>query len=109
MLGYLAKTLDYCIKYEGIDNGKTGVEAIGYSRGILPHVSDFKCYVDASFAADLDTRRRSTTGYVFKIAGGLVSWQSRMQTSVALSKKESEYMAAIAGNGILFKETYCSI
>ena len=36
----------------GIENGKTGVEAIGYSRGILPQVSDFKCYVDASFAAD---------------------------------------------------------
>jgi hypothetical protein len=71
VLGYLAKTLDYCIKYKGIDNGMTGVEAIGYSRGILPQVSDFKCYVDASFA-DLDTRR-STTGYVFKIAGGLVS------------------------------------
>jgi hypothetical protein len=47
--------------------------------------------VDASFAADLDTRR-STTGYVFKIA----SWQSRMQTSVALSSMESEYMAASA-------------
>ena len=95
MLGYLAKTLDYCIKYEGIENGKTGVDAIGYSRGILPQVSDFKCYVDASFAADLDTRR-STTGYVFKIAGGSVSWQSRMQTSVALSSMESEYVAASA-------------
>jgi len=95
VLGYLANTLDYCIKYEGIENGKTGVEAIGYSRGILPQVSDFKCYVDASFAADLDTRR-STTGYVFKIAGGPVSWQSRMQTSVALSSMESEYMAASA-------------
>ena len=47
VLGYLAKTLDYCIKYEGIENGKTGVEAVGYSRGILPQVSDFKCYVDA--------------------------------------------------------------
>ena len=58
-------------------------------------VSDFKFYVDASFAADLDTRR-STTGYVFKIAGGPLSWQSRMQTSVALSSMESEYMAASA-------------
>ena len=36
MLGYLAKTLDYCIKYEGIENGKTGVEAIGYLTGSCP-------------------------------------------------------------------------
>ena len=85
----------HCIKYEGVENGKTGVEAIGYSRGILPQISDFNCYVDASFAADLNTRR-STTGYVFKIAGGPVSWQSRMKTSVALSSIESEYMAASA-------------
>ena len=58
-------------------------------------MSDFKCYVDASFAADLNTKR-STTGYVFKIAGGSVTWQSRMQTSVALSSMESDYMAASA-------------
>ena len=51
--------------------------------------------MDASFAGDVDTRR-STTGYVFKISGGPVSWQSRMQTSVALSSMEAEYMAASA-------------
>jgi hypothetical protein len=95
VLGYLAKTLDYCIKYEGIENGKTGVEAIGYSRGILPQVFDFKCYLDESSAADLDTRR-STTGYVFMIAGGPVSCQCRMQTSVAQSSMESKYMAGSA-------------
>jgi hypothetical protein len=61
----------------------------------LPQVSDFKCYVDAIFAADQVTRR-STTEYVIKIAGGPVSWQSRMQTSVALSSMESKYMAANA-------------
>jgi hypothetical protein len=72
-----------------------GFEAHGYIRGILLCTTDFKCYVDASFASDKDTRR-STTGYVFKISGGPVSWQSRMQTSVALSSMESEYMAASA-------------
>ena len=61
----------------------------------MPQVSNFKCNVDASFAADLDTRR-STTVYVFKIAGGPLSWQSRMQTSVALLSIESAYMAASA-------------
>jgi hypothetical protein len=84
-----------CKNVRLLENGKTGVKAIGYLRGILPQVSDFKCYVDASFAADLDTKR-STTGYVFKIAGGPVSWQSRMQTSVSLTSMESEYMAASA-------------
>ena len=58
-------------------------------------MTELDAYVDASFAGDVDTRR-STTGYVFKISGGPVSWQSRMQTSVALSSMEAEYMAASA-------------
>ena len=61
----------------------------------MPRTTDFKCYVDASFASDEDTRC-STTGYVFKISGGPLSWQSRMQTPVALSSMESDYMAASA-------------
>ena len=64
-------------------------------RGVLPMVTDFNCYVDASHASDIDTRR-SITGYIFFISGGPVSWQSRMQTSVALSSMEAEYMAASA-------------
>ena len=44
---------------------------------------------------DVDTRR-STTGYILKICGGPVSWQSRMQPSAALSSMKSEYMAVSA-------------
>ena len=36
---------------------------------------------------------RSTTGYVFTIAGGPVSWRSTLQSTVALSTIEAEYMA----------------
>ena len=43
----------------------------------------------------MDTRR-STTGYVFKISGGPVSWQSRMQASVALSSMKEEYIVTSA-------------
>ena len=50
-------------------------------------------YVDSDFAGDLD-KRKSTTGYVFTIAGGAVSWISKLQTVVALSTTEAEYMAA---------------
>ena len=56
--------------------------------GDLP-LTELDAFVDVSFAGDVDTRR-STTGYVFKISGGPVSWQSRMQTSVALSSMEAE-------------------
>ena len=50
-------------------------------------------YVDSDFACDLD-KRKSTTGYVFTLAGGAVSWVSKLQTVVALSTTEAEYMAA---------------
>ena len=50
-------------------------------------------YVDADFAGDIDNRR-STTGYVFTLAGGPVSWKSTLQATVALSTTEAEYMAA---------------
>ena len=65
-------------------------------RGRLPITTDLNCYVDASHAADIDTHR-STTGYnIFFMSGGSVSWQSRMQSTVALSSMEAEYMAASA-------------
>ena len=71
ILGFLNATKHYCIRYAQQlfnDNITTG----GYMRGILPAATDFKCYVDASHAADVDTRR-SITGYIFFISGGPVS------------------------------------
>ena len=50
-------------------------------------------YSDADWAGDLDSRR-STTGYVVYAAGGPIAWQSRLQTTVAVSTMEAEYMAA---------------
>ena len=66
-------------------------------RGILPIHTSFKCYVYASHASDVDTRK-SITGYIrFMISGDPVSWQeSRIQTSIALSTMEAESMAASA-------------
>ena len=49
--------------------------------------------MDSDFTGDLD-KRKSTTGYVFTLAGATVSWVSKLQTVVALSTTEVEYMAA---------------
>ena len=49
-------------------------------------------YSDANWAGDLDDRH-STTGNVFVISGGAVSWLSHKQATVALSTAEAEYMA----------------
>ena len=50
-------------------------------------------YVDADWVGCLDTRR-STTGWVFTLAGGPISWSSKRQAVVSLSTTEAEYIAA---------------
>lgn len=42
---------------------------------------------DADWAGDQDTRR-STSGYYFYLAGGVISWGSKKQQYVALSSTE---------------------
>uniref|UniRef100_A0A2N9GLP2 Gag-Pol polyprotein n=1 Tax=Fagus sylvatica TaxID=28930 RepID=A0A2N9GLP2_FAGSY len=57
--------------------------------------SDFtvRGYVDSDYAGDLD-KSKSTSGYVFTLAGGAVSWVSKLQSIVATSTTEAEYVAA---------------
>jgi hypothetical protein len=57
---------------------------------------DLHAFSDADWAGDIITRR-STTGYIIFAAGGPISWQSKLQTTVATSSMESEYMAMYAG------------
>jgi hypothetical protein len=42
----------------------------------LDRVVDIHGFVDADWAGDLD-RRRSTSGYVFNLFGGAISWMSK--------------------------------
>jgi hypothetical protein len=57
---------------------------------------DMHCFTDADWGGDILTRR-STTGYIVFAAGGPISWQSKLQPTVATSSLESEYMAMYAG------------
>jgi len=49
-------------------------------------------YTDSDFAGDLNDRK-STSGYVFTLAGAAVSWKSKKQSLVSLSSTEAEYIA----------------
>jgi hypothetical protein len=49
-------------------------------------------YSDSSLGDQVDDRH-STSGYVFLLANGAISWSSRKQKTVAQNTTEAEYMA----------------
>jgi len=71
---YLIGTSDYRIIYNGRKQ-----------RGFI-------AYADSNWASDIHTRR-STTSYMVMLASGVISWNTRVQKTVALSSTEAEYMS----------------
>lgn len=53
-------------------------------------------FVDSDYAKDIDNRR-SISGYVFTLGGCAISWKAQLQSTVALSTTEAEYMAVTEG------------
>jgi hypothetical protein len=73
-LRYIQDTKGLMLTYERSDS----LEIVGYS--------------DLDFAGCLDTDR-STSGYVFKLAGGAISWSSLNQTVMTSSTMYAEFVA----------------
>ena len=91
---YLRGTTDHAICYQG---------RVGPDRVLNIHG-----FVDADWVGDLD-QRRSTSGYVFSLFGGAISWMSKKQAVVALSTTKAEYMAAThASKEAIWLQRLCS-
>lgn len=67
------------------------------NQGLLYKADDhaIRGFVDADWA-NCPIDRRSYTGYSFLLAGAAVTWESRKQTTVALSSTEAEYLGLSA-------------
>ncbi|KAM1753554.1 hypothetical protein ACFX12_006125 [Malus domestica] len=75
ILRYVKSTIDYGLLYKKGEDCKL----VGYC--------------DTDYVGDHDTRR-STTGYLFKLGSGTISWCSKRQPTMSLSTTEAEYKAA---------------
>lgn len=49
-------------------------------------------WTDSDWGSDTDSRN-SVTGFYFQLGGGVVSWQSKKQPTMALSSTKVEFMA----------------
>ena len=90
VMRYLQGTKDYMLTYRRSDQ----LEVTGYS--------------DADFANCLDSRK-STSGFVFMLAGGAISWKSAKQSLIASSTMEAEFVACFeATNQALWLRNFIS-
>jgi hypothetical protein len=61
---------------------------------------EIKGYSDADYAGDRDDRK-STSGYIFTLAGGAISWRSSKQELVATSTIYAEFIVCYEATGQL--------
>jgi len=84
----------------GIQHWNALLHVIGYIKNTLNYGLTYSrdadltplAHIDANYGGCCDTKR-STSGYVFTMAGGPVTWSSKRQATVALSTVEAEYVA----------------
>jgi hypothetical protein len=68
----------------------TSEHGVLYKRG---RQAELIAYTDSDYGGDVDDRK-STSGYIFMLGSGAVSWSSRKQPIVTLSTTEAEFIAA---------------
>jgi hypothetical protein len=69
----------------------SGTRTYGITYSSNPQYPALLGYVDAAYANADDLK--STSGYVFLVGRGAITWRSKKQTTIALSSTEAEYVA----------------
>jgi hypothetical protein len=72
---------------------RTNPGGLVYTRRLGPESAPtLEAFADASFATD-NTTGKSTTGFVLLLSGAAVAWRSKLQSCVAQSTTEAEYIS----------------
>jgi hypothetical protein len=79
VMRYLMGTLDCGLSYDG------------------DHDFTLSGYTNSDWAGSVSDRK-STSGCCFSLGSTMISWQSRKQSNIALSKTEAEYIATCFSN-----------
>ena len=90
----------------GIEHWKMVKKALRYAQGTKDLMLTYRRsdsleirgYSDANFVGDKDDRK-STSGYMFTLAGGAILWRSSKQTIVASSTMYAEFIACYEPTG----------
>ena len=92
ILRYLSGTTKLCLIYGGRPLSGTMTECMAHHPQAECNMS-LHGFTDSDWAGDLRSRK-STSGHIFFWNGGPVSWKSKMQSCIAQSTAEAEYIAA---------------
>jgi hypothetical protein len=92
----LRKTIDYGITFGGTQNPavEEGIRRDGLDKALAKGITGITAFgfTDSDWAGDKDSRK-STSGYLFTLYRGAISWKSAKQPIVATSSTEAEYIA----------------
>ena len=86
LIHYLAGTPHLGIKYHFGDSSTLRLEA----------------YADSSYGGDDRDQAKSHHGYLIYFAGGIIDWNSTLQSTIALSSAEAEHIAAFHASRAVF-------
>ena len=96
----------------GIDHWRVAKKVMRYLQGTKDYMLMYRRtyslevngYSDADFTGCVDSQK-STSGYIFKLADGAVSWRSAKQTLTATSTMEAEFVSCFeaSSHGVWLK------